>query len=93
MTALPVTTWRYKTADPAQRHMGPMAQDFYAAFNVGLDDKSICTVDEGGVALAAIQGLNQKLESEAKEKDTAIQNLENKLDELQAALKQLAAKK
>jgi regulator of replication initiation timing len=41
-----------------------MAQDFYAAFNVGPDDKHITTVDESGVALAAIQGLNQKVELE-----------------------------
>ncbi len=39
------------------RHVGPMAQDFYAAFGLGLDDKHITTIDEGGVALAAIQGL------------------------------------
>jgi trimeric autotransporter adhesin len=34
-----------------------MAQDFYSAFGLGLDDKHITTIDEGGVALAAIQGL------------------------------------
>ncbi len=58
---LPITTWTYKN-DPGTRHVGPMAQDFYAAFGVGPDDKHITTVDEGGVALAAIQGLNQKLD-------------------------------
>jgi uncharacterized coiled-coil protein SlyX len=46
-------------------------------------------VDEGGVALAAIQGLNQKLD----EKDAEIKNLEKKLDALQAMVKQLAANK
>jgi hypothetical protein len=46
-------------------------------------------VDEGGVALAAIQGLNQKL----NDKDAEIQNLEKRLDELQAVVKQLAANK
>jgi regulator of replication initiation timing len=30
----------------------------------GADDKHIATVDEEGVALAAIQGLNRKVESE-----------------------------
>ena len=34
-----------------------MAQDFYAAFAVGKDDRGINSVDEEGVALAAIQGL------------------------------------
>jgi hypothetical protein len=38
-----------------------VAQDFQSAFGLGTDDKSIGTVDADGVALAAIQGLNQKL--------------------------------
>jgi trimeric autotransporter adhesin len=67
VAALPISTWRYKNADASQRHLGPMAQDFYSTFGIGLDDKSICTVDEGGVALAAIQGLNQKFEEQRAE--------------------------
>ena len=63
VAALPLSKWNYK-ADSASRHLGPMAQDFYAAFGIGPDDKHITTVDEGGVALAAIQGLNQKVEAE-----------------------------
>ena len=39
-----------------------MAQDFYAAFNVGTNERHIAPIDESGVALAAIQGLNEKLE-------------------------------
>jgi trimeric autotransporter adhesin len=60
---LPLTQWNYKT-DPGTPHLGPVAQDFRAAFGLGTDDRSICMIDEGGVALAAIQGLNQKLEHE-----------------------------
>ena len=42
-----------------------MAQDFHAAFGLnGEDDKHISMGDESGVALAAIQGLSQKVESE-----------------------------
>jgi FG-GAP repeat. len=63
---LPIQTWAYKN-DPSTKHLGPMAQDFYAAFAVGPDDKHITTVDESGVALAAIQGLNQKLEKQRAE--------------------------
>jgi len=40
------------------RHVGPMAQDFYAAFRVGEDDKHITSIDEDGVALAAIKALH-----------------------------------
>ncbi|MBP7602247.1 MAG: tail fiber domain-containing protein [Thermoflexales bacterium] len=57
VAALPVSTWNYTAQDPAIRHIGPMAQDFYAAFNVGETDTGISTVDAQGVALAAIQGL------------------------------------
>ena len=68
---LPVTTWSYKN-EGAVRHIGPVAQDFRAAFNLGYDDKSISVVDAQGVAFAAIQGLNQKLEAALKEKDAKI---------------------
>jgi hypothetical protein len=78
VVALPVSEWNYK-ADPTSRHLGPMAQDFYAAFGVGPDDKHITTVDEGGVALAAIQGLNQKLQ----EKEARISELEERLSALE----------
>ena len=96
VVALPITEWDYKQ-EAGTKHIGPMAQDFHAAFGLnGEDDKHIATVDEGGVALAAIQGLNQKLEetrAESKAKDAEIQALEKKLDEVEATVKQLAAKK
>ena len=79
---LPITRWNFKE-DKASEHLGPMAQDFRAAFGLGLDDKHIATVDEEGVALAAIQGLNQKLEAEAKAKDARITALEAALAKLQ----------
>ena len=60
VTALPITRWSYK-ADVGVTHLGPMAQDFYAAFDIGMDDKHISMVDADGVALAAIQGLNEKV--------------------------------
>jgi hypothetical protein len=82
VAAMPVSEWQFKTA-PGERHLGPMAQDFHAAFGLGTDDKHIAVIDEGGVALAAIQGLNQKLESEAKEKDAEIQELKQRLEALE----------
>jgi hypothetical protein len=68
VAALPVTRWNYK-ADPDNPHIGPMAQDFHAAFATGPDDKHITTVDADGVALAAIKGLNEKLREEVKTKE------------------------
>jgi uncharacterized protein YPO0396 len=63
VAGLSITRWHY-TNDPPTPHLGAVAQDFHAAFAVGTDDKHIATVDADGVALAAIQGLNQKVDSE-----------------------------
>jgi len=92
VAALPITSWHY-TNDVATSHVGPMAQDFYAAFNVGADDKHITTTDESGVALVAIQGLNEKMESDAQAKDARITTLEHELSELKKLLAKLAAGK
>ena len=86
---MPLNTWSYKSQDKSIRHIGPVAQDFYAAFNVGEDDQHIATIDEGGVALAAIQGLNQRL----KEKDAEIQELKQNMAELKTLVQSLAKKK
>jgi hypothetical protein len=79
LSTIPIQTWNYKTQDASIRHIGPMAQDFYAAFNVGEDDKHISTVDEEGVALAAIQGLyqeNQALKSQNADLIARVSKLE-----------------
>ena len=61
LAALPITSWSYKVERGAARHVGPTAQDFREAFGLGLDAKSIGTIDADGVALAAIQGLYELL--------------------------------
>ncbi|MEI6078522.1 MAG: tail fiber domain-containing protein, partial [Verrucomicrobiota bacterium] len=88
VAALPISEWNYKQ-DTSATHIGPMAQDFYAAFNVGPDDKHITTVDESGVALAAIQGLNHKLEEQAREKDSEINALKSRLEKLEQIISTL----
>jgi hypothetical protein len=82
--ALPVMQWSYK-AEPGIKRIGPVAQDFFAAFGLGTDDKGISTVDEGGVALAAIKGLHQVVE----EKEARITALERAVADLQRALEAL----
>jgi hypothetical protein len=81
VASLSITTWSYKD-DPAVRHIGPVAQDFSAAFQVGADDTHIATVDADGVALAAIKGLNQKLERQNRE-------LQDRVTKLEAAVERL----
>jgi hypothetical protein len=72
LAEMPISTWNYRAQDPSIRHVGPVAQDFYAAFEVGRDDRHIATIDLDGVALAAIQGLYQL----SQEQDVRIEELE-----------------
>jgi len=78
VAALPISRWNYKN-DPNTPHLGPVAQDFHAAFELGADDRHIATVDADGVALAAIQGLNEIV----SEKDLKITQLEKRLRTLE----------
>jgi hypothetical protein len=91
VAALPITRWNFKD-DAGTTHVGPMAQDFYAVFNVGPDDKHIATVDADGVALVAIQGLNQKVEEKEamiQEQESRIQNQAAKITELKQSVDEL----
>jgi len=85
VAALPISTWNYIAQDPSIRHMGPMAQDLYAAFGLGEDDKHIGTIDADGVALAAIQGLHEIVQ----EKDTELSTLRKQNAQLQERLSAL----
>ncbi len=76
---MPVLTWQYKAQPGNVKHMGPSAQDFRKAFGLGDSPLGISTVDADGVALAAIQGLNQKLVADSKSKDAKIATLEREL--------------
>jgi hypothetical protein len=89
LAQLPIGTWNYKAEDPSVRRMGPTAQDFYAAFGLGGDEKAIGTVDADGVAMAAIQGLYDISQAQAGrievlEAETASQQAQ--IDELEARL-------
>ena len=86
VAGLPISEWSYKADNPSVRHLGPMSEDFHAAFGLGKTDKGLTSVDTSGVALAAIQGLNQKLE----EKDARIGELEQRLLELEELVQALA---
>jgi hypothetical protein len=89
LSQVPIYTWNAIGADPAVQHMGPMAQDFHAAFALGEDERHIATIDLDGVALAAIQGLYQLSEEraariEALEAESAAQ--QEQIDQLAARL-------
>lgn len=60
LRSVPVTTWNYRTQDDGIRHLGPVAQDFYAAFGLGESELLINTVDIDGVNLAAVKALEAR---------------------------------
>jgi hypothetical protein len=85
VAALPVAEWSYDS-EGGVRHVGPMAQDFYAAFRVGEDDRHITSIDEDGVALAAIKALHAE---NAKMRDENVA-LRNRLDSLERKVASLS---
>jgi hypothetical protein len=66
-----------------------MAQDFRAAFGLGIDDKGISSVDADGVALASIQSLYQMMQ----EKDRQIERLRAQVVHLQRSVEQRGRRK
>ena len=80
---MPISQWSMKADTAGNNHIGPMAQDFYAAFGLGESDKYIAQGDAQGVALASIQGLYQEL----KEKDEKIERLSLELHALEALVR------
>jgi hypothetical protein len=81
LAELPVTKWRYKH-DSSREYIGPMAQDFHAAFQLGTDDKHITTLDADGVTFSAIKGLLEEL----REQQRQIRNLEQTVESLREQL-------
>lgn len=82
---LPIERWNYRNEDESVQHIGPVAQDFYRLFGVGDDDRSISTIDPAGIALAAIQELDRKVER--------IEELEARLDAMESLVRQLTREK
>jgi hypothetical protein len=87
---LSVTKWKYKGTN--EYHIGPMAQDFYSAFNLGTDDKHIGTTDPAGIALIAIQELatqNDSLQSANTQQQQTNASLQQQLNDLKNTIAQM----
>jgi len=67
LNGIEIQTWNYLFQDRAIRHIGPMAQDFRAAFGVGEDELHINLIDASGVALSGVQGLYRMLQQKDAE--------------------------
>jgi hypothetical protein len=67
--AVPVSTWNYINEAGGVRHIGPMAEDFHAAFGLGPDSASIGVQDLASVSLAAVQALEARTRALMAEKE------------------------
>ena len=72
LDTVPILQWTAKDVENATPHIGPMAQDFFAAFALGDSDKLLNSGDVGGVALAAIQSLHA-ITSDQEERIAALE--------------------
>ena len=91
LVAMPIGRWNYQAQSADVEHMGPTAQDFRAAFGLGHGETTIATVDADGVALAAIQGMNQKVDEQLRARDDEIAALRSSLLDLRRMVDTLMA--
>lgn len=88
--SMPVSTWEYEGDDgdgAGTTHIGPMAEDFHDAFDVGTSDRHINSINADGVALAAIKGLAERLderEARSEEQRDRIEEQRDRIDDLEA---------
>ncbi|HWN09896.1 MAG TPA: tail fiber domain-containing protein [Pyrinomonadaceae bacterium] len=97
---VPVSSWNYINEGNQVRHLGPMAEDFYQAFGLGIDNKSIGVQDLAGVSLVAVKALeeraaklqesNAKLSAGLEQKTTEVEQLRSELNSLRATTSALA---
>jgi trimeric autotransporter adhesin len=80
---VPVSTWNFIDAGPEVRQLGPMAQDWYAAFGLNPDSLSINQAEFDGVNLAAIQALDARTQR--------VRELEEEVDDLRTRVARLEA--
>jgi len=79
LAQVPVSEWSYKGESADQRHIGPMAQDFHAAFGLASGETRISARDMAGVNMAAVKALaaeNRALKSANSELEGRISRLE-----------------
>jgi trimeric autotransporter adhesin len=73
-----VSSWNYIDEGAKVRHIGPMAEDFYAQFGLGTGNTSIGVQDLAGVSIAAVKELDAQLQ----EKNAEIERLQNELKQM-----------
>jgi hypothetical protein len=82
--ALPITTWNYISEGDKVRHLGPMAEDFYAAFALGTGNASIGVQDLASVSLAGVKALEERT-AELQGKTEELERLRGEVTQLRTA--------
>ena len=82
---VPVTSWNYISEGQTVRHLGPMAEDFWEQFQLGVGNKSIGIQDMAGVSIAAVK----ELDNELQQKNAEIERLRNEVNQLKASQNEL----
>jgi hypothetical protein len=93
LAEIPISRWTYIDDESGTPHMGPMAQDFHAAFGLGHSDKHLTTTDVDGVALAAIQGVYQMVrdrDARIAQQAAELADLRERLAAMEALVQALA---
>ncbi len=85
VASIPVKKWNYIGNDVT--HIGPMAQDVWAQFQVGQGDTTISMVDADGIAMASIQALYQNQTA----REAQLKELQQENDELAGRVERLEA--
>jgi len=96
LAAMPVTTWIMNGDTTNTLHMGPVAEDFYKAFGLGIGETAIGLGDIDGVSIAAAKALesrtrqlmdeNGRLKEDLRRADERLAALEAQLKAIQAKL-------
>ncbi|MBO9622413.1 MAG: hypothetical protein J7500_06855 [Sphingomonas sp.] len=82
--AMPITTWNYTSEGAQVRHLGPVAEDFFQAFGLGVGNTSIGIQDLAGVSLAAVKALEERT-AELQAKSVEVETLRTELGAMRSA--------
>jgi hypothetical protein len=92
---IPISTWNMIGADQGVRHLGPVAEDFYHAFPLGLGETTIGLGDIDGVNLAAAKALEARttdLQRQLDERTAQVRALQAQVDAQAGLLARLEAR-
>ena len=89
---IPITTWSM-IGGGGVRHLGPVAEDFYRAFQLGIGETTIGLGDIDGVNLAGVKALEARtrvLQQQLDAKNAEVTQLRSELDALRNQVQALA---